>query len=113
MAFPDNQIAGLKLIAPSLSTADEGGYTYIRIENLRLPNGCQPELVDALLCPTPREGYNSRLFFAQPITGGPSRNWNGNIRVLNQNWYAISWQTEPGKTLAEMLLVHLDAFRTR
>ena len=80
------------------------------IENLHLPDGCQPQIVDALLCPTPRDGYQSRLFFSVQITG-QARNWNGNIRVLERNWFAISWQVPPGLRLYEILLVHLRSLR--
>lgn len=111
MNFPSDQIEELKVIAPDLSLAEEGGTTFLLIKNLSLPDGCKPAVVDALLCPSPREGYESRLFFAEKITGGPSRNWNGNLRVLNRNWYAVSWRTSAGLRLAEMVLVHLKALR--
>jgi len=111
MNFDENQIAELKKITPNLSIAQEGGYDFILIENLQLPEGCQPAVVDALLCPTPREGYESRLFFPAQITGCPARNWNGNIRVLERNWYAMSWKVLSGLRLYEILLVHLKALR--
>jgi hypothetical protein len=110
MNFDEKQIAELKKITPNLSYAQEGGYDYILIENLHLPDGCQPQIVDALLCPTPRDGYQSRLFFSVQITG-QARNWNGNIRVLERNWFAISWQVPPGLRLYEILLVHLRSLR--
>lgn len=113
MDFPQDQIDELKKIAPSISIAVEGGYTFIYIEKLKLPDGCKPEVVDALLCPAPRDGYMSRLFFAEQITGCPARNWNGNIRVLNKNWFAISWKVGSGYSLAQMLSVHLNAIRNQ
>lgn len=113
MCFPQDQIDELKLIAPLLSVAEEGGYTYILIEKLMLPDGCEPSIIDALLCPTPtKDGYNSRLFFSDKISGCPERNWNGSIRVLERNWVGISWQTRPEeKRLLEILQIHLSAFR--
>lgn len=111
MIFSEEEISELKTIAPNLSIAQEGGYTYILISGLLLPDCCQPTIVDALLCSLPREGYNSRLFFSEQIAGGSVRNWNGNIRVLGRNWFAISWQTQPGLRLAEILSVHLKALR--
>lgn len=111
MSFNEAQLDELKLIAPNLSSSQEGGYNYILIEKLVLPSGCNPPVVDALLCPEPREGYQSRLFLSEQITGCPGRNWNGRIRVLNKNWYAISWQVPNGLRLAEALLIHLKAFR--
>lgn len=111
MEFLLDQIEELKQIAPSLRQASEGGYTYLLINGLKMPDGCVPHEVDALLCSQPREGYNSRLFLSSQITGCPPLNWNGNIRALGENWYAISWQTSPGLRLVEMLQVHLKAFR--
>ncbi|WP_018629570.1 hypothetical protein [Niabella aurantiaca] len=109
--FPQDQIEELKRIAPNLCFAEEGGYPYILIEQLQLPDGCQPAMVDVLLCPKPRDGYKSRLFFPQVITGIPARNWNGNIRVLERNWCAMSWQVPEGLRLAEVLLIHLKALK--
>lgn len=109
MSFDENQISELKKITPNLSYAQEGGYNFILIEGLQLPDHCLPSHVDALLCSTPSNGYNSRLFFSSKISGCPERNWNGNLRVLERNWYAISWQTLSGLKLYEILLVHLKA----
>lgn len=111
MQFENDEIAELKLIAPDLSIAQEGGYTFILITNLCMPEGCTPKFVNALLCPEPRDGYNSRLFLSEQISNRPGLNWNGNIRVLEKNWYAISWQTQSGHRLAEKLILHLKPFR--
>lgn len=110
--FDQIQIDELKKISPDLSIAEEGGYSFIRIANLKLPDNCTPNLVEALLCPTPREGYLSRLFVsAQIACGRPALNWNGNIRVLGKNWHAVSWKVPGNLRLYEILLVHLKAFR--
>lgn len=111
MSYPQSEIDELKVIAPNLSIAQEGGYSYLLIEKLQLPEGCQPNVVDALLCPTPHSQYQSRLFFSQKITGCPPRNWNGSLRVLGKNWSAISWQIPAGLRLAEILLLHLKPLR--
>ncbi len=111
MNFDATQIKELKQITPNLSYAQEGGYSFILIEGLQLPDGCKPQVVDALLCPTARDGYESRLFLSTQISGCPARNWNGNIRALERNWYAISWRVPTGLRLSEILLVHLKAFR--
>jgi hypothetical protein len=111
MEFTEEEITALKLIIPSVSSTTEGGYDYLLLENLPLPLGSQPETVDALLCPKPRDGYESRLFFSSKVTGCPVRNWNGTIRVLGRNWFAISWKVSPGLKLAEMLMIHLKALR--
>lgn len=112
MNFNEDEIAELKLLAPDLSSAQEGGNHFILIKGLKLPSGCCPTTVDALLCPRMREGYNSRLYFSEKITGCPERNWNGQLRLLEKNWFAISWQVPTGMRLSETLLVHLKAFRS-
>jgi hypothetical protein len=111
MDFPQDQIEELKQIAPSVSIAAEGGYTFFLIEKLKLPIGCSPTEVDALLCPTLHSGYCCRLFFAQQITGCSNYNWNGQLRALERNWHAISWQTEPNLRLLEQVMIHLKPFR--
>jgi hypothetical protein len=111
MQFPQDQIDELKQIAPVLSFIEDGGYSYFLIKQCPLPEGCNPSEVDLLLCPSVHTGYNSRLFFAQTITGCPLPNWNGNLRLLDKNWVAISWNVPAGLRLAETLLVHLKAFR--
>jgi hypothetical protein len=112
MIFNEDEIAELKMINPNLGTAQEGGNHFILISGLLLPSGCQPGIVDALLCTSMREGYNSRLYLSEQIAGCPARNWNGQLRLLDRNWFAISWQVPPGLRLAESLLVHLNAFRS-
>jgi hypothetical protein len=91
--------------------AQEGGYTYLLIKDLPLPDGCSPPVSDVLLCPMERDGYQSRLFFPVKVSGGPDRNWNAQIRVLEKNWHACSWLVGSNLRLAEMLLVHLNALR--
>lgn len=112
MLYSQDELDELKLIAPDLSIAQEGGYSYILIKNLQLPEGCRPNQVDALLCPRPHSGYESRLFFSEMITGCPMRNWNSQIRVLEKNWCAISWRIQSKLRLAEILILHLKPFRS-
>jgi len=113
MNFSENQINGLKSITPNLKTVQEGGYSYFYIEGLKLPEGCLPNIVDALLCPTPLPNYQSRLYFSSKISGlgSSGRNWNGKLRAIGQNWFAISWQTKSGLSLVEMLSIHLKALK--
>lgn len=116
MDFQEKQIEELKKIAPNLSVAEEGGFTYILIEKLQLPDGCTPSIVDALLCPMLKDGYNSTLFYSAQPTGYPPRNpphnWNRiNVRILDRTWFAQSWQVPNELKLVEMLLIHLDSLR--
>jgi len=84
--LPQDQIDELKSLYPGLSLIKEAGIEYLLIPNLVLPTGCVPEKLNALLCPTPRDGYTSRLFFAQQVKGPHQLNWNANgVRIGEQN----------------------------
>lgn len=116
MPLPPDQIEELKLIAANIAACDEGGVTFILLPNFKLPDGCTPSSMDLLLCPTPRDGYDSRLFFAQKVQppakpGLKPLNWNGSVRIAEQNWHAFSWRTRGGLRLAQMLSIHLKALR--
>lgn len=111
MEFPQVQIDELKQLSPSLSVSEEGGYTYFLIDNHPLPEGCSPAFTDLLLCPMPKGGYSSILYFAEKPIGCVSRNWVGQVHILSKNWHSYSWQTAAGHTLIQMLQIHLNALR--
>ena len=104
-----NEVDELRAYCKSVTAASEGGCTYYLLEGLILPEGCSPAFVDALLCPTPRDGYNSRLFFAERVAGGSSRNWNTQARILERNWHAYSWSVNTlCLRLAQLVSRHLE-----
>jgi len=107
----EDLLAPITRAFPTAKVLSEGGHTYIYIPELKMPEGCEPSRVDALLCIQPRDGYNSRLFISSRLSGCPSRNWNGNIVLLDRQWYAVSWKTTQNLSYFEMLTVHLKAFR--
>ena len=113
MSFEADQINELKAVYPNISALDEGGLTLIQIAGLKLPEGCSPAVVDALLWPYPRDGYTSRLFLSSKITHqGEGINWNhaGGF-IANRAWYAVSWQTNKSDLrLLGMVTAHLQAF---
>jgi hypothetical protein len=114
MGFDSDQIAELKQFYPELSEQDEGGQTLILISNLKLPDGCTPEVVDALLFPFTRDNYPSRLYLSQKITHkGEGLNWappTGAI-IGNRQWWAVSWHThQVSQRLLGMVTAHLQAF---
>ncbi len=112
MQFPDDQIEEMKSLWPEARKYEESGILYFFLPQLRLPDGCSPSQVDALLCPTNHSGYTSRLFFEQVITSPQPRNWTTTARIMERNWHAISWQyPETNLRLAQMVGVHLRAFR--
>ena len=114
MLFPADEIEELKLLNPNLSLAEEGGRAYIRIDGLRLPAGCLPATMTALLCPSPHSGYTSRLFLSQQIAHkGRGQNWNAQgVVILGQKWWAVSWKIAiENKRLLSKLQAHLEAFK--
>lgn len=112
MPINDDEVRELVRHHPGVEEATEGGVTYYLIPGLRLPEGCTPAVVDALLCPTAREGYPSRLFLSTAVSCRTARNWNAsNVRILERNWFAISWKVNASLRLAQMVAAHLEALR--
>src|SRR5690242_3692821 len=112
MDFPADQIEGLKRYCDKLSYLEEDGLPYFRLLGLHLPPGCTPEIVTALLCPVAtKDGYASRLYFAEQVSSPYSRNWNiTNARVGEENWFAFSWRVNlTNPTLVETLVALLTA----
>jgi hypothetical protein len=107
--FPKEQTDALKRHCDALKRVEEGGIAYLLMEGFRLPEGCEPQVTDALLCPTERDGYASRLFFKERVTGRKTPNWNTTgVRIAERNWEAYSYRTSrPNLTLEEMLVAHL------
>jgi hypothetical protein len=112
MDFPQDQIDELKRLFGEVLSCNESGFIYFFIPALSLPEGCSHEKVDVLLCPMPRDGYNSRLFFAEKIQSKKPQNWNVNgIRIIERNWYAFSWRTPENLRLATMVAMHLKGLQ--
>jgi hypothetical protein len=112
VTLPDDEVQELKLLCPGVRQGVEAGVTYFLLPDLTLPAGRIPETTDALLCPSGRDGYPSRLFFATQVTGGQGTNWNAvRVRIFERDWYALSWRIPAGLRLAQMLSAHLAALR--
>ena len=63
MSFPEDQIAEVKQLCPDVQLHEEAGCAYLLLPGLNLPDGCSPASMDALLCPTSRDGYPSSPSF--------------------------------------------------
>lgn len=112
--LPADQLDELAALYFGAAVAQEGGVTFVLLPNLMLPERCTPLSTDALLCPSKRDGYESRLFFSKLITGGPALNWNANaVRILERTWWAFSLTTPAGLRLAQMVSVYLAALNGR
>ena len=116
MSFPQDQIEELKETFPGAASVVEAGVTFFFLPAVALPDGCTPAVCNLLLCPTPRDGYPARLFFSERIDKTPPPpqplNWNGNIRIMEQNWCAYSWNQFSGDhRLAQLVLILMRPLR--
>jgi len=110
--FSNEELETLKLVSPEVMSAEEAGAELFMLPQFQLPPGCKPDQVDLLLCPTSRDGYPSRLYFAQQVTSPTPRNWNGQWFVLERHWHAFSWKvTAENLTLVQILQEHLEALK--
>ena len=112
-AYPLEQIEELKRYCDKVSGLAEGAATYLLLEQLRLPNGCEPGCCDALLRPfTGGDGYPSQLYFSVQVKSVFARNWNvSNARICERNWFAFSWRvTLSTPTRKDILIGHLTGF---
>jgi hypothetical protein len=117
MALPQCQLEEMKAtFGNRLTSVYDAGVEYVLIPSLKLPDGCVPAEVETLLCPTPRDGYESRLFFSVPIRSERPRstalNWNANgVRIAERVWHAYSWKVASGLRLTQAVAAHLKALR--
>jgi hypothetical protein len=90
----------------------EFGLNYVLLPQLRLPSGCTPAVLDALLCLSPRDGYPTRLYFAQQVASKNGLNWNAqNVAILQRSWFAYSWNYVASGRPIEVLAQHLKALQ--
>src|ERR1043166_6557785 len=105
--FPDDEVAELACLFPNVMRAQEAGSTFFLLPSLTVITVNGEVIADGLLCPTDRDGYPSRLFLSKPISGGRGNNLNAsNVRILERNWFAVSWRIRAGLRLAQMVAAH-------
>lgn len=109
MSTRDDELANLQERYPGSKRCEEGGTTFYFIPSLPLPAGCTPAATDVLLCPTPRDGYPSRLYFADQVQSPAGLNWHVHPRILERNWHAFSWQNVPDRPLLDLVLAYVRA----
>ena len=99
-----------KIAYPNATVISEGGFEFIYIPKLTLPEGNVPAVVEALLCPQMRDGYMTRLFFSTPFPN-KGANWTEH-QILGKKWHSWSWQNvQANRRLTQILLGHLAVFR--
>ena len=110
--FPQDQIDELVSVYPEAQQAQEGGAIFVLLPALELPEGVEPRRVDALLCPTSRDGYPSQLYYAERPRNTPPQFKNvRNAHILGRTWHACSWRVRPGLRLMQLVRAHLDALK--
>ncbi len=109
--FPADQIAELKCLG-EVFLIQEGAQAMLLIKGAQLPAGCSPEKCDLLLCPGPREGYATRLYFAERVVGRKQPSWCAPVFVAARNWQVYSHQGVPSTLrLAEIYASHMRALK--
>jgi hypothetical protein len=77
---------------------------------LKLPGGCNPGVLDALMALHQHSGYPTRLFLAQRVQGR-GQNWTVH-HVLGRTWHTWSWNyVKADRRPAEVLAEHLRGLR--
>jgi len=111
-ALLPEEIAELEAHLGRAEVFEDGGKQYVYLPEFQLPHGCSPERVDVLLCPTERDGYPSRLFFAEKVECSKPLNWNASrVRIASRNWWAFSWKLkQPPGRLLQIVAAHLSGF---
>lgn len=102
----EGELAELGLLCDAVTEFREGDKRYLLLKRVTLPAGCNPTATEALLCPQERDGYQTRLFLAQPVNGRGA-NWTVH-RILDRNWHTWSWQgISANQRLAQILRGHI------
>jgi hypothetical protein len=117
MPLPPDQLEELRKYYSDVAEATEAGVPYALIRKASMPPGCNPAVMDVLLCPYEQNGYPSRLYFESrvecPPKPGRNLNWSGTARILERNWAMLSWRIPGGTSqrLVQMVQSHLEALR--
>lgn len=103
-------LSELKLASPDAVEMAEGGRTYVFMPALKLPSGCTPPQIDALLCLSEHSGYSTRLFLKEPVSGR-GQNWTSHV-ILGKSWHTWSWNYIPASLRPLAILAeHLRGLR--
>lgn len=106
----DDDLDDIRELCPGAALMIEAGVRYIFFPGLRLPLGRKPELCDALLCLSGRDGYPTRLFLSVQLTDRGA-NWR-QYRIFDRTWHSWSWNgVPPSLRPAQILAEHMRALQ--
>jgi hypothetical protein len=109
MLSPEH-LAEMKAVCSGVEELTEGGQVYLHLPALKLPGGCNPGVLDALMALHQHSGYPTRLFLAQRVQGR-GQNWTVH-HVLGRTWHTWSWNyVKADRRPAEVLAEHLRGLR--
>lgn len=100
------QFGPVQTAFPDAEFWEEGGQPYVFLPELRFVGAGKRKKMQALLCPSPRDSYTTRLFLEEQI---PERvqNWK-QVTIRGRTWWACSWNNVPASLpWLEILANHL------
>jgi hypothetical protein len=104
-------LASLRSLCPNAELMTEGGQTVVYLPAVQFQAGATRVTCNLLLWPDPRDGYLSRLFLSEQVTGSVGRAWTS-FSLCGGTWWAVSWQGVPAELpWIEILANHLRAFQ--
>jgi hypothetical protein len=105
------EVEKLRNLCPLAELMTEGGQTAVYMPGVQFQAGTARVTRDLLLWPAPRDGYLTRLFLSQKVTGSVGRAWTA-FTLCGRSWWAVSWQGVPANLpWIEVLANHLRAFQ--
>lgn len=108
MRDAETEITALKAICADAEVMQEGGLVYAFLPRLRFRLKDNSHTHDALLCPSAHSGYDTRLFFEQPVPGFAGT-WYAH-QILSRQWHTISWRgVAAEQSWTKILAEHLGA----
>ena len=107
MTNHDAELARLRALCPGAELWDEGGAPLVYLPGIKVASAGTVQVVDALLCPRARDGYESRLYFSERLP--VERNWQSHV-LMARTWFAFSWNGIPAnQPWLDILGSHLEA----
>ena len=104
-------LVSLRSLCPQAELMTEGGQTVVYLPGVQFQAGAARVTRNLLLWPGPRDGYLTRLFLSQQVTGSVDRAWTSYNLCGGTRW-AVSWQGVPADLpWIEILGGHLGAFK--
>lgn len=107
MSAHSEQVSRIRALCPETELWDEAGAPLVFLPDLKVEAAGNTHVVDALLCPRPRDSYVSRLYFSARLP--VNRNWASHV-IMARTWWAFSWQgISANQPWIDILAGHLES----